>query len=173
MPATVVSLVVELGRQVAWLDEDDQELGDDHLWMGDGILSHIASAFHPYSVDVIGEAMEEKTPSMVCLSLTDEEEPEFPSPEADDKVCARAAHGGGGGARGIFLRRVGRVGDHWASRTLDDRIISARPRTTTVSRVGVLSRFGVQTSASGPPDVPDALQPRSWAPSWTLGAGRC
>mmetsp|Transcript_99921 Transcript_99921/g.254152 ORF Transcript_99921/g.254152 Transcript_99921/m.254152 type:complete len:961 (+) Transcript_99921:94-2976(+) len=72
--------------KVAWLDPDDKDFAEEHLWHGDGVLSHLASVFQPYAADVLGDFMEEKTPSLLCLSLTDEEEPEFPSPEADDKV---------------------------------------------------------------------------------------
>mmetsp|Transcript_120112 Transcript_120112/g.299623 ORF Transcript_120112/g.299623 Transcript_120112/m.299623 type:complete len:960 (+) Transcript_120112:115-2994(+) len=72
--------------KVAWLDPDDRDFDDEHLWSSDGILSHLASLFQPYAADVLGDFMEEKTPALVCLTLTDEEEPEYPSPEADDKV---------------------------------------------------------------------------------------
>lgn len=72
--------------KVAWLDPKDKNFADPHLWTGDSVLSYLASMFQPYAQDILGDFMEEKTPALVCLSLTDDEEPDFPSPEADDKV---------------------------------------------------------------------------------------
>mmetsp|Transcript_30512 Transcript_30512/g.65708 ORF Transcript_30512/g.65708 Transcript_30512/m.65708 type:complete len:960 (+) Transcript_30512:75-2954(+) len=73
--------------KVAWLDPENADLaGDEHLWQSDAVLSTLASVLQPYAADVLGEFMEEKTPAMVCLSLTDDEEPDFPCPEGDDKT---------------------------------------------------------------------------------------
>nr|AQS99287.1 type I polyketide synthase [Gambierdiscus excentricus] len=71
--------------KVTWLDYANKELtSDKSLVKADETLSYIASAFQPYSVDVLEEGIDERTPGLICLSLTDDEEPEFPFPEADN-----------------------------------------------------------------------------------------
>mmetsp|Transcript_44821 Transcript_44821/g.116019 ORF Transcript_44821/g.116019 Transcript_44821/m.116019 type:complete len:957 (+) Transcript_44821:89-2959(+) len=76
-----------LRGKVVWLDGKNQDLAKDTLlWGSDGLHSHLAGVLQPYSVDVLDDPIDERTPAMVCLTLTDDEEPEYPSPEADDKA---------------------------------------------------------------------------------------
>lgn len=73
--------------KVRWLDYEDTQLAnDEHLKRNDENLSYIASAFQPYCFDVLEEAIEERTPALVCLTLRADEEPEYPHPEADNAL---------------------------------------------------------------------------------------
>nr|AQS99174.1 type I polyketide synthase [Gambierdiscus excentricus] len=78
-----------LGRRcrgkVTWLDSSRKGLAEDeYLATCDASLSYIAQALQPFSPDILESWVEERTPALVCLTLTDDEEPEYPAPEADD-----------------------------------------------------------------------------------------
>mmetsp|Transcript_89364 Transcript_89364/g.277998 ORF Transcript_89364/g.277998 Transcript_89364/m.277998 type:complete len:956 (+) Transcript_89364:60-2927(+) len=73
--------------KVTWLDHENKELASDPVLTGnDANLSYIAQVFQPYSGDILNDWADERSPALVCLSLTDDEEPEFPFPESDDIV---------------------------------------------------------------------------------------
>mmetsp|Transcript_58864 Transcript_58864/g.182397 ORF Transcript_58864/g.182397 Transcript_58864/m.182397 type:complete len:956 (-) Transcript_58864:110-2977(-) len=107
--------------KVTWLDYDKQQLaGDEYLSTTDGYLSYIAQVFQPYSADILDTWVDERTPALVCLTLTDDEEPEYPAPEADDsalgkflktwrRTLLRAVHFSGPGTAQVVLE--GKDGD--------------------------------------------------------------
>eukprot|EP00747_Dinoflagellata_sp_TGD_P153563 gnl/TRDRNA2_/TRDRNA2_177407_c0_seq1.p1 gnl/TRDRNA2_/TRDRNA2_177407_c0~~gnl/TRDRNA2_/TRDRNA2_177407_c0_seq1.p1 ORF type:complete len:948 (+),score=187.45 gnl/TRDRNA2_/TRDRNA2_177407_c0_seq1:82-2925(+) len=109
-------LGVNCQAKVAWLNPDDRELSEDEALMrNDANLTFLAQIFQPYSDDVLGgKVVEERTPALVALTLTEDEEPEYPFPVADDKVLGaflttwrrglvRAVHFLGPGAPSVTL----------------------------------------------------------------------
>lgn len=103
--------------RVTWMDYTNKEFsGDGNLVKNDENLSYIASAFQPYSFDVLDSGIDERTPALICLSLTEEQEPEYPAPEADNETLGtflqtwrrtllRAVSFHGPGAADIVLTR--------------------------------------------------------------------
>lgn len=73
--------------KISWLDfEDPAYLSDEFLSSSDENLTHIARVFEPYSRDTLGESVQDRTPALLSVSLTDENESEYPYPMADDKT---------------------------------------------------------------------------------------
>mmetsp|Transcript_179544 Transcript_179544/g.436847 ORF Transcript_179544/g.436847 Transcript_179544/m.436847 type:complete len:956 (-) Transcript_179544:571-3438(-) len=119
--------------KVTWLDYDNKELAGDVILTGnDANLSYIAQVFQSYSGDILSDWVDERSASLVCLSLTDDEEPDFPYPEADDVVLGDflQTH------RRSLLRMVHFMGPGTASVVLDPKdsekaAKTAKPPTTT------------------------------------------
>jgi len=102
--------------KVMWLDPDDPELPTNHIIeANDQNMSFLASLLQPYSMDIFGKQIEERSPSLLSLSLCDEEEEEFPYPEADDKTLGDFL---GVWRRGL-IRAVHFFGPESATITLD------------------------------------------------------
>mmetsp|Transcript_67468 Transcript_67468/g.156609 ORF Transcript_67468/g.156609 Transcript_67468/m.156609 type:complete len:957 (+) Transcript_67468:179-3049(+) len=114
--------------KVTWLDYELKELASDAVLTGnDANLSYISQAFQPFSSDILGDWVDERTPALVCLSLTDDEEPEFPFPEPDDVVLGNflQTH------RRSLLRMVHFMGPGTASVVLevkDDEKVASMPK---------------------------------------------
>jgi len=73
--------------KVAWLDRDlPADFDDLALQQQDECLNHLAQVLRRHSPDMLGSIIQERTPGLVCLTLTDEEEVEYPPPDADDSV---------------------------------------------------------------------------------------
>mmetsp|Transcript_133308 Transcript_133308/g.285041 ORF Transcript_133308/g.285041 Transcript_133308/m.285041 type:complete len:962 (-) Transcript_133308:62-2947(-) len=102
----------------AWFDYDkegDYLTQDENLLGMDGNLSYLAEIIQPFTIDLFdGDYVDERTPALLYSSLTQEEEAEFPWPEADDKVLGsflstwrrtllRAVHFSGPGTATVHL----------------------------------------------------------------------
>jgi len=73
--------------KVVWMSQNDADLNEEEiLTSSDEMLTYIARSLQPHSADTLGELIGERTPSLVCVSLTADEEPEYPFPIADDKL---------------------------------------------------------------------------------------
>jgi len=69
--------------KVMWLDPESGSLSPDStVQMNDGNISNIAEILLPYSENALGTAVTERTPALVCLSMTDSDEVEYESPAA-------------------------------------------------------------------------------------------
>lgn len=74
--------------KIMWLDPDECGDLDDRynlLIDNDQNLSHMAACLHPYSEDVFGKCIEERTPTLVSMSMTAEEIEDYPNEIADNK----------------------------------------------------------------------------------------
>jgi len=102
--------------KVAWLDYTTKGLAQDANVVGnDGNLSYLAEIIQPFTMDLFdGEYIDERTPALVCMSLTSDEEPEYPFPESDDgtlgaflgtwrRTLLRAVHFSGPGTASVQL----------------------------------------------------------------------
>mmetsp|Transcript_89360 Transcript_89360/g.277960 ORF Transcript_89360/g.277960 Transcript_89360/m.277960 type:complete len:948 (+) Transcript_89360:61-2904(+) len=73
--------------KVAWLDPDDKDSPQDELLKkSDNFMSTLAALIQPFCADTIGKTVDERSPALMNLSLTDEEEPEYPPADPDDRV---------------------------------------------------------------------------------------
>eukprot|EP00747_Dinoflagellata_sp_TGD_P162612 gnl/TRDRNA2_/TRDRNA2_180392_c0_seq1.p1 gnl/TRDRNA2_/TRDRNA2_180392_c0~~gnl/TRDRNA2_/TRDRNA2_180392_c0_seq1.p1 ORF type:complete len:954 (-),score=214.32 gnl/TRDRNA2_/TRDRNA2_180392_c0_seq1:100-2961(-) len=73
--------------KIAWMDPDDKDAPmDETLTRNDMNMGFLAQLLQPYSEDFCGKCLDERTPGLVSLSLTDDEEPEYPFPVADDTI---------------------------------------------------------------------------------------
>jgi len=71
--------------KVAWIDPADKDAPKDALLdKNDAFISQLASIIQPYCADMLGKQVDERTPALMSLSLTDEEEAEYPPQDADD-----------------------------------------------------------------------------------------
>jgi len=75
---------------LTWLDYDSKETerlaNCEHIAAIDGELSYVSQLIQPYSGDVLSSHVDERTPALVSLSLTDADAAEYPFPEADDRI---------------------------------------------------------------------------------------
>lgn len=83
--------------KVVWVDAESPEV----VKMNDQNLSYLASLFQPHSEDVLGKSVVERTPALLCLSLGEEGEDEYPFPLVDDGVL--------GDYLGMWRRRLVRI----------------------------------------------------------------
>jgi polyketide synthase-associated protein len=102
-----------------WFDPSEKDLyGDANLRKMDENLSYIAQMLQPYSDDTLGEFIDERTPGLLCMTLTDESEAEFPYPESDDAILGsflttwrrsllRAVHFSGPGTASVLFEKKG------------------------------------------------------------------
>jgi len=79
-----------LGRggraKVMWLDPDSDALSPESLAQrNDGNLSTIAELLLPYSENALGKPITERTPALLCMSMSDLEEAEYESPVAGER----------------------------------------------------------------------------------------
>mmetsp|Transcript_69319 Transcript_69319/g.129473 ORF Transcript_69319/g.129473 Transcript_69319/m.129473 type:complete len:958 (+) Transcript_69319:48-2921(+) len=73
--------------KVMWLDFEKENLASDPCLSGiDQTFAYLAQVIQPHSEDVLGYALAERTPSLICLTLQEGEDAEFPYPIADDKI---------------------------------------------------------------------------------------
>lgn len=73
--------------KVFWMDADAADsIQDEFLESNDQTLSFLASLLQPFSSDTLGKFIDERTPALVSLSLSDAEEDTYPQPLADDKT---------------------------------------------------------------------------------------
>jgi len=73
--------------KVMWLDPDTDALSSGSLVKrNDGNISSIAELVLPYSENVLGAAITERTPALLCLSMSDADEAEYESPIASDRM---------------------------------------------------------------------------------------
>jgi len=71
--------------KVAWIDSADKDSPKDALLdKNDAFISQLAALIQPYCADMLGKQIDERTPALMSLALTDEEEPEYPPQDADD-----------------------------------------------------------------------------------------
>nr|AQS99241.1 type I polyketide synthase [Gambierdiscus excentricus] len=76
--------------KVAWLDPTDKDSPKDPLLdKNDAFLSKLAALVQPYCADMLGKQIDERTPALMSLSLTDEEEPEYPPADSDDAALGQ------------------------------------------------------------------------------------
>lgn len=66
------------------MDEHRSLLEDPGLFNIDETFSYLAQVIQPFSADVLEDAIDERTPALVCLSMSSDEEFRLPNPEADD-----------------------------------------------------------------------------------------
>lgn len=78
-------LGVGAAGKVMWIDSD-VPITDPVLKANDHNITYLASLFQPYAEDVLGKAIDERTPTLASMTLTPDEEDDYPSPPADDKV---------------------------------------------------------------------------------------
>nr|AQS99318.1 type I polyketide synthase [Gambierdiscus polynesiensis] len=73
--------------KVMWLDPENSPLPTDSLILkSDGNISTMADILLPYCEDCAGQVIAERTPALVCLSMTDEDEVDYATPMATDQV---------------------------------------------------------------------------------------
>mmetsp|Transcript_4190 Transcript_4190/g.13113 ORF Transcript_4190/g.13113 Transcript_4190/m.13113 type:complete len:946 (-) Transcript_4190:145-2982(-) len=73
--------------KIAWMDPTDLDSPQDELLeKSDAFVSKLAALLQPFSADMMGKNIDERSPGLVSLSLTDDEESEFPPQDADDAV---------------------------------------------------------------------------------------
>merc|ERR1740121_360921 len=73
--------------KVFWMDSSSAAgTYDEVLESNDQTLSFLASLLQPFSTDVAGKFIEERTPALVSFTLTDAEVDDYPEPLADDKT---------------------------------------------------------------------------------------
>merc|ERR1712216_937469 len=73
--------------KIAWMDPENRDSPvDELLQRNDMNMGFLAQLLQPYSEDITGKCLDERTPGLVSLSLTDDEEPEYPFPVADDAI---------------------------------------------------------------------------------------
>mmetsp|Transcript_49295 Transcript_49295/g.154388 ORF Transcript_49295/g.154388 Transcript_49295/m.154388 type:complete len:937 (+) Transcript_49295:67-2877(+) len=73
--------------KVMWLDTDTDAFGDDSaVRRNDANISSIAELVVPYAENVLGAAVAERTPALVCLTMSDAEEAEYESHVATDQM---------------------------------------------------------------------------------------
>jgi polyketide synthase-associated protein len=72
--------------KVVWMDGDVDSPNDDFLKSCDEYISKLAALIQPYSADIFGKHMDERTSALMSMSLTDDEEPEYPPADSDDKT---------------------------------------------------------------------------------------
>lgn len=71
--------------KVVWMDDDVADLANEEtLVRCDKNLSMLGQVLQPYSYDLLDEWVDERSPALVCLSLSKEEEDDYPFPEPDD-----------------------------------------------------------------------------------------
>lgn len=69
--------------KVTWMDPNSADAPkEEALQQSDAFVSTLASLIQPHCSDMLGKTIAERTPALVCLSLTDEEE--YPFQDADD-----------------------------------------------------------------------------------------
>jgi len=69
-----------------WFDPDDSTgLGDTLVAQNDYTMTGVAQILQPYCEDAVGSAVVDRTPAMVCMSMKDEDEVEYESPNATEK----------------------------------------------------------------------------------------
>mmetsp|Transcript_119375 Transcript_119375/g.266633 ORF Transcript_119375/g.266633 Transcript_119375/m.266633 type:complete len:952 (-) Transcript_119375:69-2924(-) len=72
--------------KVCWFDpEDDLIPGDDLVRRNDANMTTIAEIVQPYTEDMLGFAVAERSPALICVSMNDKDEADFESPFATDK----------------------------------------------------------------------------------------
>jgi len=73
--------------KVMWLDPDDSPLPPESpVLRSDGNVSAVAELLLPHCENCLGTAIAERTPALLCLSMTDEDELEYESPGATDDI---------------------------------------------------------------------------------------
>jgi len=72
--------------KVAWMSGDMTAVNDPLLAQSDEFLSTIAGLIQPYMCDTLGRSINERTPALVSLSLTDGDEGDYPPNDAADDV---------------------------------------------------------------------------------------
>mmetsp|Transcript_118565 Transcript_118565/g.287749 ORF Transcript_118565/g.287749 Transcript_118565/m.287749 type:complete len:947 (+) Transcript_118565:84-2924(+) len=73
--------------KIAWMDVEKTDSPQDELLKkSDNFISTLAALIQPFCADTIGKPIDERAPGLMSLSLTDEEEPEYPPQDADDRV---------------------------------------------------------------------------------------
>merc|ERR1719414_1296199 len=76
--------------KVAWIDPADKDSPKDALLdRNDAFISQIASLIQPHCGDIMGKQISERTPALMSLSLTDDEEPEYPPQDAEDAILGQ------------------------------------------------------------------------------------
>jgi len=75
-----------VSAKVAFLDPRAAEPLQPTLKANDNTFDFLFSCFQPYSEEVLGKPVEERSLSLVSLELGDEEEAEYPHPVADDRI---------------------------------------------------------------------------------------
>jgi len=79
-----------LGRggraKVKWLDPDSHVPSEGSpLRRNDGIISAVAEILQSYTEDAVGCPITERTPALICLSMTDSDEADYESPTASSR----------------------------------------------------------------------------------------
>eukprot|EP00413_Alexandrium_margalefii_P030530 CAMPEP_0204570198 /NCGR_PEP_ID=MMETSP0661-20131031/38172_1 /ASSEMBLY_ACC=CAM_ASM_000606 /TAXON_ID=109239 /ORGANISM="Alexandrium margalefi, Strain AMGDE01CS-322" /LENGTH=936 /DNA_ID=CAMNT_0051578369 /DNA_START=82 /DNA_END=2892 /DNA_ORIENTATION=+ len=73
--------------KVMWLDPDTDSFSDSStVKRNDGNISSIAELLLPYSENVLGAAITERTPALLCLSMSDTDEAEYENPVGTDRM---------------------------------------------------------------------------------------
>jgi len=71
--------------KVMWVDPESPALPSDSLVLkNDGNMSSIAEILLPYCENCVGQAVAERTPALVCLSMTDDDLVDYDNPAATD-----------------------------------------------------------------------------------------
>jgi polyketide synthase-associated protein len=73
--------------KVCWMDGSEVTKAtpkDEFLAKCDGFISKLAQTIQPYCGDTVGQCIAERTPALLSLSLTDDEEGDFPPEDSDD-----------------------------------------------------------------------------------------
>lgn len=80
-------LGVNAKGKIMWLDQQHTHVEHDELLKAnDDTLTLVASLIQPYLEDCLGSTFTERTPALLCHSLVEGEEVEFPNLPADDKT---------------------------------------------------------------------------------------
>lgn len=59
---------------------------DDLLSSADSNLSYLAQLLQPDATDLFDDPLDERTPGLLCMGMSYEEEQDYPCPEADDRI---------------------------------------------------------------------------------------
>nr|AQS99197.1 type I polyketide synthase [Gambierdiscus polynesiensis] len=136
--------------KIAWLDPDDKDTQHGLLKKSDAFISTIAALIQPFCADTIGKTVDERSPGLLSLSLTDDEEADYPPQDATDAILGsflgtwrrsllRVVHFMGPGTGAVTLE-VSEEGDGkslpFKQETVD---INALPNTILIFRKGVFN----------------------------------
>merc|ERR1719282_1151221 len=102
--------------KVFWL-ENGLPFQDDAIDVNDSNLTYLASLLMPYTADILGKVIEERTPGLVSLSLQEGEEDDYPNSFATDKALGDYL---GTWKRGL-IRVIHFMGPATPSVTLDNK----------------------------------------------------
>ena len=136
----------------AWVDSGNDRsclVQDENIVGIDGNLSYLAEIIQPFTIDLFdGDYVDERTPALVCVSLTEDEESQYPWPEADDKILGsflstwrrtllRAVHFSGPGTAWVHLLGRNTPKAEAMPKLFADLSITASPNTILLFRPDV------------------------------------